>query len=632
MEGICSLPKTYLLFIMKLHLPKLLCAAVMVAMSSVAQSATLTELSTDSLTNKINEDSDGNQLYNVGIYAVANDGQKVNEPHYVPTTHEGDLTLDNKDKLGVYVNDVFHSGSFGSVKGQADKKSDYSSNPANVVYTTNGVVTNNLKITGTLTIKDNAQVNLGGQFRQAYGNNSGVYDEYTGLEATKVLVQGNASLISTKARIETLEIDGGSVKLRTGWTSGNSYFMGSGKDSKQAQILNKLVIRSGSLYMGSENASASQWHQTFAGAIEQYGGTMTVQGNTYFASGLSIKQAGGEMSFCPKNGKVQLSGNASITQSASGHMKFAELYSNSNRIVNITQTGTGIIDFNKGVTYKTKDVASASTINQSGGGTINLSGDFTSADFTVTQTKGTINQKGKMDLVGTNAVGGTLVNSGTLTIADVNVSGTLVNDGTMTINGKATISGKFVNNTNSLVATTLNLVEGGVFENNGTWDMSGGDLNAGTIAGTGTYVYQSDLTLTEGTLQLTLADISDSSPSTFGGTLLDVNSYTLDVASDVTIALAMSGEVETLFRMMLANQADAPVEFTMLVAENVDNWQNLDTAALAAQTEHSAYISGVSYSARDGKVYVSGKLIPEPTTVTLSLMALAALAARRRRK
>ena len=614
---------------MKLHLPKLLCAAVMVAMGWA-------QADTDyPVVEKVGE----NTYINVGFSPV--DGTNDNWiKTYTPS--DGVLIVGSGDKVGAFKDDELTPENFHTsfVNGTGN-----SSN-----------VSNTLKIEGDLIISGSGQVMLGGQSHT---------NIYTGLLAKNVTIDAtatgsgtkvngfypNTNLHATRIYVDTLTVNGGSANIHNDQYGGNSWIgLGDGNAMNGAQkmaiITTKLTVSGdGYLNMGrvkKDNTyyvtglGSGYWDDYKSLLIEQTGGTLNILGRTLATGGLKIEQSQGVMTLAD-NSVLNFSGNTKLRNeirqygSSDKTMTIGQI-TGSTAGIDVKQEGAGILNFTNGVTYKTSKTQSASTINQSGGGTINLSGDFTSADFTVTQTKGTINQKGTMDLVGTNDVGGTLVNSGTLTIADVNVIGTLVNDGTMTISGTATISGKFVNNKDSLTATTLNLVEGGVFENNGTWKMSSGDLNAGTIAGTGTYVYQSALKLTEGTLQLTLDDISDSSPSTFGGTLLNVNSYTLDVASDVNIALAMSGEVETLFRTMLANQADTPVEFTMLVAENVDDWENLDTAALAAQTEHSAYISGVSYSARDGKVYVSGKLIPEPTTATLSLMALAALAARRRRK
>ncbi len=624
---------------MKLHLPKLLCAAVMVAMGlAQADAVEVVQEST----------STGHTYTDVGKASKNND---ADANFAIINTDDGIFKVKDGDIVGTFIGDAenledktlltTHNYATGS------KGDDISAqNISNSLQVGGG----ESRLTGLIDLSklDNLLVEGSGQIVLMGKQGSNFY---AGLQANEVTVKGNDSSVNidvAMARFAKLTIVSGNVKLRTntGAPQGNSTTQDA-TSYKQAQVTKLIDVQGGTLVMGGKCTTGKDTEHyicAVAGEIRQSGGDIKIQGKTYAGSGLSINQTGGSMSIAEgyklRIGGGLSAGKLSITQGGGAGTELnigkiiptnpsSKLNSQVQSDITVVQNGAGTINFKDGVLFKSK---SGSTINQSGGGTINLSGDFTSADFTVTQTKGTINQKGTMDLVGTNDVGGTLVNSGTLTIADVNVIGTLVNDGTMTISGKATISGKFVNNTNSLTATTLNLVEGGVFENNGTWAMSSGNLNAGTIAGTGTYVSQSNLTLKEGTLQLTLADISDSSPSTFGGTLLDVNSYTLDVASDVTIALAMSGEVETLFRTMLANQADTPVEFTMLVAEDVSNWQNLDTAALAAQTEHSAYISGVSYSARDGKVYVSGKLIPEPTTATLSLMALAALAARRRRK
>ena len=131
---------------MKLHLPKLLLVAV-VAATSFAQAVDYTT------------DSNGNKLYNVGQHS-GNNAPSGNK--YMWVSNEN-LTLSNSDKLGIIQNGALYTGAMTGQVLEQWNMSGFLNTEKDSKST--GLVTKNVKINGTLTIEDTAQLVLGGQHK-----------------------------------------------------------------------------------------------------------------------------------------------------------------------------------------------------------------------------------------------------------------------------------------------------------------------------------------------------------------------------------------------------------------------------------------------------------------------------------
>lgn len=702
---------------MKLHLPKSLSVALLTVICCVAPMAGAAIQS-----ETIGSGDEAYTKYTMG----------ANSSSYTKEYTEKELVMDGDDTLGIYKNGDLIIDDFGIFEnGSVSEKSNGVTNTLVVGKVKTGLFGIKTDDLQALTMSGNAKIALGGQH--------GSY--YAGIKAAAASISGNAELIAGSAQFSSLSVSGTADVTLHGinamtekigaaeYTGGNNWsnVLGgwvSPNVSVAADPGHKMTIISGSLSVadsaqvtiGVDNGQygtykTSHYLTSLYGTITQdtssdegaAKSSLAIKGKTYISDTLNLTQNGGTMEMGLKadssgtqKALVYLSSskNNKITQNGAGTLTVGRLVkgidSAENSQIIISQTGSGILNMDNGVDF-TSNSKYTSSITQSGSGIINLYGDFTSADFTVNQTNGTINLYGKMDLVGTeNSFGKNFdVESGAeLTASSLSVGGKLTNDGTLTTSGKMTASGTVDNNKNMVVqaleitgGTTTNAkdatltagsitVNGGTFVNYGNITsekpsmlmaaeaealaeanqvglitiasgkmeqygtttsnilvQAGGTLTLGVVDNQTVTTAVGAVTLEAGA-NMVVADDSETGALTLkGGTITFMEGATLDSTSvsgleTVTITLKVSADT---FADVVDGNGYAETLFTVADTSALDN-----TTIFVATEGKDAQQVQVKQDAA-GNVTV-GQLVPEPTTATLSLLALAALAARRRRK
>ena len=580
-----------------------------------------------------------------------------------------------------------------------DFSNDFTSNPA-----TPGSAVSNSLVLGTfldvmvlkgfhslkdLTINGSGQVYLGGQ----NGSN-----QYGGLVAGDVKInsgaKGTQDINNTNLRADflyadTFTINDGSAYIRTMEGGGNStggsgygkklgIFSGTIIDSaKSATITTGLYINGGYLKMGrqgnynAQNGNVqtqgnrtekdSQFVNVISGTFKQTGGEAELLGKTYL-NVEKIEQTGGTMklAYDPTVGYDYLRlGQSATTISQSGgtmdiegKIIYVEENGNDNMKLTIEQS-SGKLSLQNGVMFTTKnnDANNASVIKQTGAGSIELNGDYSSAIFNLEQSgananltlmNGAVMNANEVEQTA-NATNATLtVESGAkLTAESVTVNGKLENNGSITVNGKlenkGTITGQITlkGNGNSRIANTFSVratdtgIVSGELENSGT-------INGEVILDGGTLVVADDNSVIE------------SISATEKGGKIEVNG-----SVDLTETMELNNAVELVFSSkdsainmkenaeLKLNGAQIAVTLTDADLENLSevklftsadeedaNWGSYEVTVRNSSTGKESTAT-LNYNA-NGDVTLES--VPEPTTATLSLLALAALASRRRRK
>lgn len=445
----------------------------------------------------------------------------------------------------------------------------------NKLVTSFGTPTNSLTVTGNVYINGTGQIALGGQ------NSS----KYMGLQAKTVTVDADSSsgvnLISTMANIETLHLKSGRVELHGSYTSGNSYITFS--NEKQAKITKELILDGGYLSMGTTGAQLNESHfmNVFASgflskgsAITQRAGTMNVYGYSLTNKGFSITQTGGTMNFRDTL-KINNagSGTTSIVQDGDQNTKLTigNLQCASSSIaINVTQRGAGTIELQK----TTNGVYN---ISQEGTGKLILK-ENSGAVINIEQTNGNSTVE-----LGAGA-------SCSTDSLSLNTTGS--SEAAMSVSGSLTLSD----------AASLNFT------------MDSMDVPALEMAATGDLAF-------EGGAEVVLI---------FGDTLrqqmqteatIEGARYTIDLITNLSDA-----DVQELKSL---------VESDSLTLTLVDNSVATFSLLRRATTESVSIESlGLSVDEESGKLQANVLVtaVPEPATATLSLLSLAALAARRRRR
>lgn len=254
--------------------------------------------------------------------------------------------------------------------------------------------------------------------------------------------------------------------------------------------------------------------------------------------------------------------------------------------------------------------------DNSGDSTASISIDKSSgfsADI-VESYKGTvIDNSGKFAANDMNVHGGTITNNST---------GTLQVNGTLTIKGGELInSGKLLGNAEGISMTTdsedlLVITASGSVENSGTIEkaiiMNGGELTAldgSTMA---------SLSATGGLIEVQGNVIMTGALTLNGAMLAFADGSTID----------MQGNTVTISNLASIIVNDADGKFTLFTNVNEESISALNGTTFT-YISNGVEKTGTLTTGADGK---SLAVVPEPTTATLSLLALAALAARRRRR
>ncbi len=700
---------------MKLHLPKSLLVAALVAMSAVSSFAA---------------------EYTVGTITTSQAFPSSSGNIWTPGTADGSLTLGTGDWLGAKDANGNRITSFGK------QQWDYSGIFGIGKWTqkSSGTVTQNAQFS-TLTINGGAQVVLGGQYvstKLLLGTTAGSMAEYTGVIADHVVVNGDGSttnLNTWNLTTDTLVVNSGKVQIHNQVQSGNNHFVYELPDSKQVRIHEGLTVNGGEVIINlnslnsssSPNSNPNDTH-IFTGFgtinfdapsyeegsivdaskasivkswITQTDGSLVIQGKTASVGGLNINQTGGNMSVSTNaagNGShcwhiLSDFGDSSINQGgdagtvlniggiAAYNSKYSDIKSlmtdkgvvfdplrneaeyngevmDLNASVSIDQTGSGTINIIQGIDlnnyHENKNgVAStqSSTISQSGGGIINLGGTYKGASFDIIQNGngGVINLKGSMNggtisqSVGTlnvaanasmtadsvsvggvfNVAEGGVLNSGVITVTE---GGTLINNGVISSTSAAMLAA------DDEIAALANddmliVIAGGFMENYGQTDKNilvqdGGTLTLGENASVG------GVEITGGNINVN-GDVTVSGALTLSG-------GTVTFMEDAVITLADGAEVAIDGASIVVKLSDASLDSLVnggvyTLFDTTSDLEAIDGSTMTfVGTSGDTITTTVNY-AGEGAVELA-PVVPEPTTATLSLLALAGLAARRRRK
>lgn len=136
-------------------------------------------------------------------------------------------------------------------------------------------------------------------------------------------------------------------------------------------------------------------------------------------------------------------------------------------------------------------------------------------------------------------------------------------------------------------------------------------------------------------LTLTTSDISMSGNTITIDTFDVEGKLTVNVDGTFTVNLDMSDDELTAFQAILNEYGSTNFTFTGLATENVTDFE-LIISNDAAEIMYDYSCMGDMLNSSDGSgvniTISSSELIPEPSTATLSLLALAGLCIRRRRK
>ncbi len=240
----------------------------------------------------------------------------------------------------------------------------------------------------------------------------------------------------------------------------------------------------------------------------------------------------------------------------------------------------------------------------------------------------------------------------------------VTNEGSLEFTEEVKVKGGHLDNNGSISKVTL---EGGKVSGSGSFaglEMLGGELVVGNSPGLQTYTDALDLT--EGTVTFSLADAGTAATADTHGwgsaaySTIDMSGNALTIGGKVSFVLEIGGAA--LESLVAADSA--AISFNLSLIQNIDSESlTLSDAALSellantsiiitadaegltdstlvlAGLDITSMLSNAVYSYEGNTLVFSGTVtndgslsIPEPTTATLSLLALAALAARRRRK
>ncbi len=240
----------------------------------------------------------------------------------------------------------------------------------------------------------------------------------------------------------------------------------------------------------------------------------------------------------------------------------------------------------------------------------------------------------------------------------------VTNDGSMEFTEEVRVKDGRLNNNGSISRVTL---EGGKVTGSGSFaglQMFGGELVVGNSPGLQTYT--DDVALTEGMVTFSLADAGTAATADTHGwsaaaySTIDMSGNALTIGADIHFVLEIGGAALEA----LTATSDGTLTFSLNLIQNIASESlTLNSEALAELLSNTSIIitsdaegltsSTLFLTGRDitsmlsdagyyyegntlvfkGSITNDGSLtIPEPTTATLSLFTLAALAARRRRQ
>lgn len=601
---------------MKLHLPKMLLVAVLAAISLPTQAAE---------TYPVISQSGENTYINVGHATQVNAENKVILPADALTN--GTLKVGNGDLVGLFN---------GEPSADTFVKKYYSGVASTDEHLQS--ISNSLTVNGDVEISGSGQIYLGGKsgknhYSNLTANHVTITADATGTSSsTDPQNASNLNLRADSAKLKTLTVNGGAVHLRTFLDSGDqTYGPGLGGSWKSVGISEGLYVNGGYVLIGRQgngttqdkgNRSQTNSHfmSSINGEIKQSGGTLVLQGKTYIGAS-TIEQTGGKMQLAydstPAYDYLRFgSSTTTITQNATDsstnlHIEGQIIYGfsgTSNMQLNIVQKGVGTISLDNGVKFKTKDTSTASNIIQSGDGTINLKGNYTSALFNFSQSgNGTINLASSA-AVNANSVtvgaGATLNVQGTLTAKEVTLSSGAIldNNGVISVgSGTAgTTAGSLTVTTGGTLYTILDgtsaaLNIGAASSSNTITEWTMGSGSTFGVGFTADYFDSLTMTETNGVKQVSFADVLIATVAS--GSSVATDSFDCSfVAGDIA---GSAGEHWTLKDVEWGNDADGNVLLSGVLVYNP--WVTLDQGGEEARdfTSSTEYETGLKITDKD---------------------------------
>ena len=608
---------------MKLHLPKILVLTLL--SSTVAVAADLKyDSSSPASTYDIGLGSDTSTLLNT-------------------KKGEAGVTITSGQTVGTYSDGKLVCDAIGST-------TTAQTNNLTIQRTVNRSWTNlySGKETGDLTITGSGQVAIGGKSSDG--------KSFSQLFADNISINGDGSVVNLKASVvkaNTFTLDEGIAEIHTGSSdfSQGSFYLGTATGvttqatdiyaPKQAQFYKNLNVNGGKLTIGSTNGAyvATKVHyiagfgasEGYSCAITQSGGMMSVYGDTLAQKNFSITQNGDKEALMHFSDNLALMGDATISQSNDkaslviGRLTDERNEGGNSANVTVNQSGAGSIQLASGTSFSK---ASTLSIDQSGTGNIKIGGgidkevvgveniEASRAKFTSTNTTYSISQTGSGTV--------TIASDAAITASDISIAGTLENNGT--INGTEDslleiVGGKVENN--GTIAMDIYMEDGELTATDGS-NFANITAKEGVITISGTVNITGELILGNATMVSTF-----SANSTEGKVIVNL----LDAKSGINLTdidnLALGKDV--VFNVMVDSLDDLKANDTLTIF-NIESNETVNITQQVTATDKNGNEKMLSYTNNgDGSVTVNA-VVPEPTTATLSLLALAALASRRRRK
>ncbi len=522
---------------------------------------------------------------------------------------------------------------------------------------------------------------LGGtQIRIGHGG-KGTVTVDGGTLTSRALIAISSSTATDDDNSGLLEIkNGGKVYLKAEPDQIKSYYnqlmIGASNTGKGSLVISgegsEMVMESSALTPQQGTGQTSFWSYVSIGTYEGGNGEVTVSDSATLTLGTE------------NAGNVQISlGEGS---GSTGALKVTE-----NATANLN--GTTIVGFQGTATV---NIQSGGSVNQTSGalfvGYSGGSGDVTVGEAStltaqsvyvgVNDAKGsvTVEKDSVMNVAGDLLIYDTL-NDG--------IANSLVNSGTVNVGGSVSLTdGTTATNSGAISAGNVYIAAGAELSNTGSLEISGGEggivlsegariNNAGSLSGKisgngsveGSGVIETvtigeDTMLVVGTSQapivgLRATDITLASGSTTrfnvdgeediaSGGMADwgegmhsiIFGETVSIESGAMIEIVFSsdiftlGEVTELDMMLISAGEGSDYGDLETMMSHTSFSLNSSVLALRSADDLTLDVSNLYYQVKDNSLYLVGEaaLVPEPTTATLSLLALAALAARRRRR
>ncbi len=477
----------------------------------------------------------------------------------------------------------------------------------------------------------NVVAGVEGEKNSAWVNIGGGDGELKSKLGTLDIQSGNVKITSSQNQIGTINVAEGSVLL-----------VGGAGIVLNAETINlaagsKLRLDNGSAYhptMGSDssvinvNGTADKAVVIAAGVY----GQMTLASDIVGTGKLTLRRS-----------ETNYQNNVNLSGVLSGDMEIT--HESGQYTLNSTNTYSG------GTIIKT-------AMSNEHKVTANANGALGTGDVTLVSTGKLIVNAGKMQTNTVKFMSDDTTSAATLSGASwegTTLTGTTATGGSIT-GGTLAVTGSFTATDTSMTGVTLDIAAGGTLTMTGTNTLDG--TSSVTVASGGT-LDLSGVTFTDGVLEvqnLTLADgatLTGVDKVKVNGTLdlsnvKTLNFSVLELASDATIIMGnqpvtLSGTLTMGDHVTIDLSAWCSImgeNGTTVFKPFMDIMQYGDASSLTFDEKLEdvrVTIVLADYTDDDGFMVIANngktlQLVPEPTTATLSLLALAGLAARRRRK